>query len=108
MTGFASKLLPILLICSFFLPIFPLNTVIPLIVGIYLILTVFQLITLPVEFDASKRAKQELVHLGIIQEDEMVGVRKTLDAAAWTYVAAFVASLGTLLYYLFILVGRRD
>ena len=108
MTGFASKLLPILLICSFFLPIFPLATVIPLIVGIYLILTVFQLITLPVEFDASKRAKQELVHLGIIQEDEMVGVRKTLDAAAWTYVAAFVASLGTLLYYLFILVGRRD
>ena len=108
MTGFASKLLPILLICSFFLPIFPLATVIPLIVGIYLILTVFQLITLPVEFDASKRAKQELVHLGIIQEDEMVGVRKTLDAAAWTYVAAFVASLGTLLYYLMILVGRRN
>ena len=64
-----------------------------------MILTVFQLVTLPVEFDASKRAKEELVHLGIIQQDEMSGVKQTLDAAAWTYVAAFVTSLSTLLYY---------
>ena len=57
---------------------------------------------------ASKRAKEELMHLGIIQQDEMAGVRQTLDAAAWTYVAAFVTSLGTLLYYLLMFMGRRD
>jgi Zn-dependent membrane protease YugP len=72
---------------------------------IYLILTIFQLITLPVEFDASKRAKAQLVGLGIIDQDEMVGVNKTLDAAAYTYVAAFVSSLGWLLY---MLIGNRD
>jgi Zn-dependent membrane protease YugP len=74
-------------------------------IGIYLILTLFQLITLPVEFDASKRAKAQLVGLGIVDQDEMMGVNKTLDAAAYTYVAAFVASLGWLLY---MLIGRRD
>jgi len=67
---------------------------------IYLILTLFQLVTLPVEFDASKRAKKQLVGLGIIGSDELVGVKKTLDAAAYTYVAAFVSSLGWLLYFL--------
>jgi len=69
-------------------------------IGIYLVLTVFQLVTLPVEFDASKRAKAQLVNLGIVERDELVGVNKTLDAAAYTYVAAFVASLGWLLYLL--------
>ena len=76
-------------------------------VGIYLILTLFQLVTLPVEFDASKRAKAELADLGIVQSGEMDGVKKTLDAAAWTYVAAFVASLGNLLYLLSILSRNR-
>ena len=108
MTGFASKTLPMLLIASFLLPILPIQTVLPLIILIYMILTVFQLVTLPVEFDASKRAKEELVHLGIIQQDEMSGVKQTLDAAAWTYVAAFVTSLSTLLYYLLMFMGRRD
>ncbi len=108
MTGFASKMLPMLIIATFFLPVLPIQTVLPLIILIYMILTVFQLVTLPVEFDASKRAKEELMHLGIIQQDEMAGVRQTLDAAAWTYVAAFVTSLGTLLYYLLMFMGRRD
>ena len=54
----------------------------------------------PVEFDASKRAKAQLVGLGIVDQDELVGVTKTLDAAAYTYVAAFVSSLGWLLYFL--------
>ena len=67
---------------------------------VYLVLTVCQLITLPVEFDASKRAKAQLVGLGIIEKDELVGVNKTLDAAAYTYVAAFISSLGWLLYFL--------
>jgi Zn-dependent membrane protease YugP len=73
-------------------------------------ITLFQLVTLPVEFDASRRAKLQLVNLGIIGRDEMPGVRETLDAAAWTYVAAFVSSLGNLLYLLLhvVGVGRSD
>jgi len=98
-TSFASQLLPMVMVGGFifggFGPIL-LNVGI----AIYLVLTVFQLVTLPVEFDASKRAKAQLVNLGIVDRDEMEGVTKTLDAAAYTYVAAFVASLGWLLYLL--------
>jgi Zn-dependent membrane protease YugP len=69
----------------------------------------FQLVTLPVEFDATARAKAQLVNLGIVGRDEMPGVNQTLDAAALTYVAAFVASLGSLLHILMIIMGgRRD
>ena len=50
--------------------------------------------------DASKRAKAQLVNLGIVEKDELTGVNQTLDAAAYTYVAAFVSSLGWLLYFL--------
>jgi uncharacterized protein len=64
----------------------------------YLVLTVFNLVTLPVEFDASRRAKKQLVGLGILSRDEMTGVNQTLNAAALTYVAAFVSSLAYLLY----------
>ncbi len=71
------------------------------------VLTLFQLVTLPVEFDASKRAKAQLVNLGILERDEMEGVNETLDAAALTYLAAFIASLGNLLYLLSILSGNR-
>jgi len=74
------------------------------------IMTLFQLITLPVEFDASRRAKVQLVNLGILGRDEMPGVNETLDAAALTYVAAFVSSLGYLLHLLLIVNGggRRN
>lgn len=68
----------------------------------------FQFVTLPVEFDASRRAKAQLVNLGILDQDEMPGVNETLDAAALTYVAAFVAALGSLLHILMLLSGRRD
>lgn len=72
------------------------------------VICLFQLVTLPVEFDASRRAKQQLVNLGILGRDEMPGVNETLDAAALTYVAAFVASLGSLLQILLLISGRRD
>jgi hypothetical protein len=72
------------------------------------VITLFHLVTLPVEFDATRRAKLQLVNLGIVDRDEMPGVHQTLDAAALTYVAAFVASLGSLLHILLILAGRRD
>ncbi len=69
---------------------------------------VFTVITLPVEFDASRRAKQQLVTLGVLGRDEMPGVNETLNAAALSYVAAFVASLGSLLHILMLLSGRRE
>lgn len=96
-TMFASQLLPFVIIGGFF---FGMLGLIKLGVLVYLVLTIFQLVTLPVEFDASRRAKAELVSTGILQADEMVGVNKTLDAAALTYVAAFVSSLANLLYLL--------
>ncbi len=71
------------------------------------VICLFQLVTLPVEFDASRRAKVQLVNLGILSRDEMEGVNDTLDAAALTYVAAFVASLGSLLHILLMLSGNR-
>lgn len=73
------------------------------------VICLFQLVTLPVEFDASNRAKAQLVNLGILDRDEMPGVNETLDAAALTYVAAFVASAGSLIHILLMLAGgRRD
>jgi len=74
-------------------------------------LVLFQVVTLPVEFDASKRAKHELQRLGILRnEQEMVGVAKVLDAAAMTYVAATVTAMAQLLYFALRagLLGRRD
>ena len=70
------------------------------------IIALFQLIPLPVEFDASRRAKQQLLQLGLIDGQERSGVSKVLNAAALTYVAAMVASLFTLLH--FILIARGD
>lgn len=71
----------------------------------------FQLVTLPVEFDATARAKKLIVEAGIIDQDERYGVDRTLNAAALTYVAAAVSTLLTLLYFLVrsgILGGRDD
>jgi Zn-dependent membrane protease YugP len=68
----------------------------------------FQLVNLPVEFNASTQAKQQLVALGIIDEEGLVYVRRVLDAAAWTYVAATLQSVLTLLYLLMRAQGRRE
>jgi hypothetical protein len=74
------------------------------------VIMLFNLVTLPVEFDASRRAKAVLADLGMIAPgDEAVAVRKVLDAAAWTYVAAFVSSLLYMLWYLLpLLTGGRS
>ena len=70
----------------------------------------FSLVTLPVEFDASRRAKQLLVSEGVLSAQEVEGVNKVLDAAALTYVAAAIAAVGQLLYWILRLSGasRRD
>jgi Zn-dependent membrane protease YugP len=81
-TQFASQILPFVIMGGFFFH-----------------MTVFQLITLPVEFDASNRAKAILQQMGIIRPgEEAAGVNAVLNAAALTYVAAFVAALGNLIY----------
>ncbi len=69
---------------------------------------VFALVTLPVEFDASRRAKRLLVQQGVLMSQEMGGVNKVLNAAALTYVAGAIQAVGTLFYYVFLLMARRD
>lgn len=65
------------------------------------VIMLFNLVTLPVEFDASRRAKAVLADFGYIAPgEEATGVKKVLDAAAWTYVAAFITSLAYFLWYL--------
>lgn len=68
-------------------------------IGGFAAVAAFQLINLPVEFDASNRAKQLLVSHGIVGNQEMVYVNSVLNAAAWTYVAATLQSVLTVLYY---------
>jgi len=96
LTMFSSRLLPFVIFGGL---IFHITGLITLGIYCYLILLVFQLITLPVEFDASRRAKIILQQMGIVQPgSEAAGVRSVLNAAALTYVAAFIAVLGNLLY----------
>jgi len=68
----------------------------------------FQLVNLPVEFDASNRAKAQLVQLGIVNQNEMSYVNRVLNAAAWTYVAGTLQSVMILLYYVSLLSGGRS
>src|SRR5438128_2707208 len=97
-TMIASQMLPFVIIGGLF---FHLTGLITLGIYCYLILLVFQLITLPVEFDASRRVKIILQQMGIVQPGrEVAGVNKVLNAAALTYVAAFIAALGNLLWLL--------
>ena len=96
MTMIASQMLPFIIIGGLF---FGITGLITLGIWCYLILLVFQLITLPVEFDASRRAKIILREMGIIQPgEEATGVNSVLNAAALTYIAAFIAALGNLLW----------
>jgi uncharacterized protein len=97
-TSIASRMLPFVILGGLF---FQITGLITLGIWCYMILLVFQLITLPVEFDASRRAKIILSQMGMVQPgQEVLGVNKVLNAAALTYVAAFVATLGNLLYLL--------
>lgn len=69
---------------------------------------VFAFITLPVEFDATRRAKAWLSTSGVLYQSEMTGINSVLDAAALTYVAGAIQAVSTILYYLFLLTGRRS
>jgi Zn-dependent membrane protease YugP len=97
-TMVASNLLPFIVMGGFFFGM--VGILLTLGIVVYAILTVFQLITLPVEFDASNRAKRILRDSGVVMADEADGVSTVLNAAAWTYVAAFLSALTHLLHLL--------
>jgi Zn-dependent membrane protease YugP len=75
-------------------------------IALYSVAVLFQLVTLPVEFDASRRAKRQLHDLGLVASNEAGGVAGVLKAAAWTYVAGALAAVAVLLYYLQFLGNR--
>lgn len=109
---FGSNLAPMIFMAGLMLSIFVESSIGLAIawvgVGLFGLAVLFTLITLPVELNASKRAKVLLKSSGtIISNEEVSGVNKVLDAAALTYVAAAVAAIGQLLYYVFLLGGRR-
>jgi Zn-dependent membrane protease YugP len=104
-TQFASYAYMGIFILGIFLGL--MKIVLPVIIAVFAVTTLFQLVTLPVEYDASRRAKEQLFRLGLVHESERAGVSKVLDAAALTYVAALVSSMLTLLYYLTLARGSR-
>jgi Zn-dependent membrane protease YugP len=107
-TNFASSTLTIVMVASMFLNLISPYTTLWLISLCFGIIMFFNLITLPVEFEASARAKVVLQQLGIVRAGpEAAAVNATLNAAGLTYVAAFVGTLLQFLYYALLLAGRR-
>jgi len=100
---FASNIWMLFLIGGIF---FAITQFIVLAVALYAIAVLFQIVTLPVEFDASSRAKKQLNELGLVVASEGAGVKSVLSAAAWTYVAGALAAVAMLLYYLSLLSNR--
>lgn len=106
---FGSWLGPIIFIVGFFMAGMIGTTLAWLGFALFAAVAAFALVTLPVEFDASNRAKRLLVSQNILFPQEMGGVNQVLNAAALTYVAAAIQALSTLFYYGLILVGmNRD
>ncbi len=101
--AFASQIWLIFLIGGIFLNILGFIYVA---IALYSIAVLFQIVTLPVEFDASKRANQQLRDLGLVAANEATGVKSVLKSAAWTYVAGALAAVAVLLYYLSLLSNR--
>ncbi len=107
----ASKILNIVLIASLFGGFalgLPYEIVGFVVVGAYSIITLFTLVTLPVEFDASNRALAWVKTRNIVTPDEYRMSKDALKWAAMTYVVAALAALATLAYYVFIFFGNRD
>ncbi len=104
-TAFASKAWMFLLFGGLLLGMLQLSLVGVILYGAVVL---FQIVTLPVEFDASRRAAAQLKELGIANPDEAVGVRKVLTGAAMTYVAGALAALSQLVYFLAMFAGNRS
>lgn len=109
-TNFASQAVMWIPLIGGFSGLIPLKLVITIMAVGFGIMMLFQLITLPVEFDATARAKRILAHTGAVREgDETTAMNKVLDAAAFTYVAAFISTLSWFLFYALRLMGsQRD
>jgi Zn-dependent membrane protease YugP len=75
---------------------------------LYAVAVLFQFVTLPVEFDASRRAGVQVANLGLVTSQEGRGVKKVLNAAALTYIAGALAALTQLLYFILVFLGNRD
>lgn len=110
---FGSWLGPIIIIGGIFLEMFMRAsglgmTIAWLGVALYALVAIFSVITLPVELDASSRAKKLLYQYNIVDKQELAGVSSVLNAAAWTYVVAAIAALLELARWIFILTARRD
>jgi len=103
-TRIAAGIIPFIYLASFIFLRGLSGMVLDIAIVCFAVLTLFQLVTLPVEYDASRRAKVQLVSLGILDQDEMPGVNETLNAAALTYLAAFAGSFLTMLQ----LLSRRN
>ncbi len=102
-TNISSKMsMPVLMVGMMLMSLAPaLGTPVVLAgVALFAAAVVFSVVTLPVEWDASARAKTAMVNAGIVTEQEMAGAGKVLNAAFLTYLAAAIASIMTLLYYL--------
>ena len=100
---FASNIWMLFLLGGIFLQI---TGFIVLAIALYAVAVLFTLVTLPVEFDASSRARRQLTDLGLVASNEAAGVQSTLKAAAWTYVAGALAAIAQLLYFLSLLSNR--
>jgi Zn-dependent membrane protease YugP len=100
---FASNIWVLFLLGGIF---FQITGFIVLAIALYSIAVLFQIVTLPVEFDASSRARGQLNELGLVIATEGAGVKSVLKAAAWTYVAGALAAVAMLLYYLSMLNNR--
>jgi len=87
---------------------FPYQQVLLLIIGVYTIFTVFAFVTLPVEFDASKRALAWIDEKGIVTSQEHEAAKDALKWAAMTYVVTAIGTFVTLLYYVAQFMGSRD
>ena len=86
----------------------PFNLILYVIIAAYSVITLFSLVTLPVEFDASNRALAWIKQNGVVNSTEYNHSKDALKWAAMTYVVAALGSLVTLFYYISILAGRRD
>lgn len=108
-TGIASQIVMWIPLIGMFGGLIPYRLAITIMAVAFGVLMLFQLITLPVEFDATARAKKILASTGAVSAGtEFNAMSKVLDAAALTYVAAFVSSLGYFLYYLMRMGGGRS
>ncbi len=102
--NFGAGVSPFLILLGY---VMQLEVLLFLALGVFLLSVLFQLVTLPVEFDASSRALQAIKQSGVLNPQEQKGAKKVLSAAALTYVAALLQSLLIFLYYFVRFTGNR-